>query len=55
MPEVIYYLIRPLSHFIITFGTGNLLKKTQGQGYFILVMSHLDFTPIPEIHLLSFF
>ena len=25
-------------------------NNTQIQGYFILVMSHLDFTPIPEFH-----
>ena len=38
----------PLYHF---FGTANLQKKqTQIQGYFILVMSHLDFTQIPEFH-----
>ena len=31
MPEVIYYLIRPLSHFIISFGTDFAVKVNQSQ------------------------
>ena len=53
MPEVIYYLVGPLSHLIITFGTGNLATSYVHDSRPFLLYMYLNMTMCTDIYFCS--